>query len=182
MLKPANRVRSKFRAGYDATRWVTSFLEGLSHEMYIFLMAYKVTSVLPVYARVVFKILFVFIAKKIKCFYANVFTCFLWKHLLIFWNPSSNPFQRACCAAFRNLPVTVKLAPESGCDSKNCSVNRPWHVYLGRRLFPCPIRGDHVRKLTNDRDRKAEKNFDLAYGTSFRIRKCFHRSNQNLYI
>ncbi len=36
-------------------------------------MAYKVKSVLSVYALVVFKVLFVFIAKKIKC---QVFTCF----------------------------------------------------------------------------------------------------------
>jgi hypothetical protein len=28
-------------------------------------------------------------------------------------------------AAFRKPPVTVKLAPEPGCDSENCSVNRP---------------------------------------------------------
>jgi hypothetical protein len=28
-------------------------------------------------------------------------------------------------AASRNPPVTVKIAPEPGCDSKNCSVNRP---------------------------------------------------------
>jgi hypothetical protein len=28
-------------------------------------------------------------------------------------------------AAFRNPPVTMKVAPEPGCDSKNCSVNRP---------------------------------------------------------
>jgi hypothetical protein len=28
-------------------------------------------------------------------------------------------------AAFRNPPVTVKLASEPGCDSKNCSINRP---------------------------------------------------------
>jgi hypothetical protein len=36
-------------------------------------MTYKVKSVLSVYELVVFKILFVFIAKKIKC---QVFTCF----------------------------------------------------------------------------------------------------------
>jgi hypothetical protein len=38
-----------------------------------FFMAYKIKSVLCVYALVVFKILYVFIAKKIKC---QVFTCF----------------------------------------------------------------------------------------------------------
>jgi hypothetical protein len=74
-------------------------------------------------------------------------------------------------AAFRKPPVTVKLAPEPGCDSENGSVDRPSHVYLGR-LFPCPMRGDHVKKPTND---KPEKNSDEAFGTSYRIRKCFHR-------
>jgi hypothetical protein len=46
---------------------------------------------------------------------------------------------------FRKPPVTLKLAPEPGCDSENCSVNRPCLVNLGR-LFPCPMRGDHVEK------------------------------------
>jgi hypothetical protein len=60
--------------------------------MNIFLMAYKVRSVLSVYALVVFKILFVFLAKKIKY---QVFTCFF-ENIFHFLNPSNNPLQRAC--------------------------------------------------------------------------------------
>jgi hypothetical protein len=48
-------------------------------------------------------------------------------------------------AAFRKPPASVKLVPEPGCDSENCSVNCPWHVYLGR-LFPCPMRVDYAEK------------------------------------
>ncbi len=48
-------------------------LQGLCHEITIFLMAYQVKSVLSVYALVVFKNFFVFIAKKIKF---QVFTAF----------------------------------------------------------------------------------------------------------
>jgi hypothetical protein len=44
------------------------------------------------------------------------------------------------------------------------------------------MRGDQWRKLTNDRDNKPEKNSDAAFGTSLRIRQCFHRSKQNLCI
>jgi hypothetical protein len=66
------------------------------------------------------------------------------KTLIKFKNPTSNLVQKLV-AAFRNPPFTVKLAPEPDCDSKNCSVNRPLHVYLGR-LFPCPIRGDPMEK------------------------------------
>jgi hypothetical protein len=46
------------------------------------------------------------------------------KTLTNFYNPSSNPLQRACLA-FRYPPVPVNLATEPGCDSKNCSVHRP---------------------------------------------------------
>ncbi len=86
-----------------------------------FLMAYKVKSVLSVYALVVFKVLFVFIAKKIKC---QAFTCFFENTLLIFKILPVTLFKELV-AAFRNQPVTVKLASEPGCDSENCSVNRP---------------------------------------------------------
>jgi hypothetical protein len=47
------------------------------------------------------------------------------KTLTNFYNPSSNPFFKELVEAFRNPPVPVNLATEPGCDSKNCSVNRP---------------------------------------------------------
>jgi hypothetical protein len=46
------------------------------------------------------------------------------KHLLILKILPETLFKELV-AAFRNSPVIVKLAPEPGCDSKNCSVNRP---------------------------------------------------------
>ena len=54
------------------------------------------------------------------------------KTLTNFKNPSNNhPLQSGCCAAFRKPPVTVKLAPEPGCDSENCSESSLYdmHVY-----------------------------------------------------
>jgi hypothetical protein len=55
-------------------------------------MAYKVKPVLSVYVLVVFKILFVFIAKKSKCQFLLASL-----KILDFLNPSSSHLQRACC-------------------------------------------------------------------------------------
>ncbi len=73
------------------------------------------------------------------------FYLLLWKHLLIFIILPVTLFKELV-EAFRNPPVPVNLATEPGCDSKNCSVNRLWHVYVFRATFPCPIQGDHVEK------------------------------------
>jgi hypothetical protein len=37
-------------------------------------------------------------------------------------------------------------------------------------------------KLTNESKRKPEQKFDAAFGTTFRISKCFQRSKQKLHI
>jgi hypothetical protein len=34
-------------------------------------------------------------------------------------------------------------------------------------FFLCPIRDDHCRKSTNDRDRKPDRNSNAAHGTTF---------------
>ncbi len=68
------------------------------------------------------------------------FSLLLWKHSIILKILPVSLF-KVIVAAFKNPPVTVKLAPAS----ENSSVNRSWHVYLGR-LFPCPMRGDHAEK------------------------------------
>ncbi len=79
-------------------------LQGTVTQDEYFFMAYKIKSVLSVYALEVFIILLT---------------------LTNFFNPSSNPLQRACCGIQKPPPVTAKLAPEPGCESKNCSVNPP---------------------------------------------------------
>ncbi len=40
----------------------------------------------------------------------------------------------------------------------------------------------HRKKSTNESKGKLEQKFDAAYGTIFRISKCFQRSNQKLHI
>ncbi len=64
----------------------------------------------------------------------------LWKHLLIFKVLPVTLFKELV-AAFRNPPVSVELASEPGCDSKNCSVKRPWHLPLHKPRFPAPNGG-----------------------------------------
>jgi hypothetical protein len=78
------------------------------------MMAFEVKSVLPVYALVVFYF-FVLIGK---------FLLAPLKTLTNFKNSSSNPLKELV-AAFIKPPVTVKLVPEPGWDSKTCSVIRP---------------------------------------------------------
>jgi hypothetical protein len=38
------------------------------------------------------------------------------------------------------------------------------------------------KKSTNESKGKLEQKFDAAYGTIFRISKCFQRSNEKLHI
>jgi hypothetical protein len=49
-------------------------------------------------------------------------------------NPSGDPLQELV-AAFRNPPVTEKLAPYPGCDFENCSVN----LCAFRTTFPLHV-------------------------------------------
>jgi hypothetical protein len=74
-------------------------------------------------------------------------------------------------AAYRKPPFNVKLAPDPGCDTEICSVN----VNLGG-FFLHPMRDEHWRKSTNDRVRKQDRSSDAAFGTNFRISKCFQKS------
>jgi len=76
-------------------------------------------------------------------------------------------------AACRKPPVTVKLAPEPGWDSKNFSVNRTWHVYLGR-FFHIQLKVDTKEKSNNDRVRKPGRISDAAPKTNFWISIRFH--------
>jgi hypothetical protein len=39
-----------------------------------------------------------------------------------------------------------------------------------------------LEKLNNESKEKPEEKFDAAFGTIFRIRKCFQRSKQKLHI
>jgi hypothetical protein len=49
-------------------------------------------------------------------------------------------------------------------------------------LFRKPAMNVHWRNSTNQREGLSEQKFDAAYGTIFRISKCFQRSKQKLYI
>jgi hypothetical protein len=40
----------------------------------------------------------------------------------------------------------------------------------------------HWKKLTNESKGKPEQKFDAAFGTTFRISKCFQRSRQKPHI
>jgi hypothetical protein len=40
----------------------------------------------------------------------------------------------------------------------------------------------YTEKITNESKGKPEQKFDAAYGTIFRINKCFQRSKQKLHI
>ncbi len=77
---------------------------------------------------------FVLIAKILKC---QVFLLLLKQLLTLKILPVT--LFKDLVATFRKPPVTEKLAPEPGCDSKNCSVNCLW-------TFTYPMRGDHVEK------------------------------------
>jgi hypothetical protein len=45
-----------------------------------------------------------------------------------------------------------------------------------------PKAGYHCKKSTNESKGKPEQKFDSAYGTIFRISKCFQRRNEKLHI
>ncbi len=63
---------------------------------------------------------FFLIAKIMKC---QVFLLLLKQLLILKILPVT--FFKDLVATFRKPTVTEKLAPEPGCDSKNCSVNCP---------------------------------------------------------
>ncbi len=104
-------------------------LKGLCHEITIFLIAYKIKSVLSVYALGVFKFFLSLLLRKSNA-------KFLLASLKTLTNFKSLPVTlfKELVAAFRNPPVAVKLAPEPGCDSKNCSVLPVTFVF--RLTFP----------------------------------------------
>ncbi len=58
---------------------------------------------------------------------------------------------------------------------RKSSEGREWNVHF-RSFFLHPIRVKHCRKSTSSR------NCDEASGTIFKISKCFHRRQLNLYI
>jgi hypothetical protein len=64
--------------------------------------------------------------------------------------------------------VPLKVVPKPACDSENFSESRPMY--------------EHKKKLTNESKEKPEQKFDAAFGTIFRISKCFQRSKQKLHI
>jgi hypothetical protein len=64
--------------------------------------------------------------------------------------------------------VPLKVVPKPACDSENFSESRPMYV--------------HKKKLTNESKEKPEQKFDAAFGTIFRISKCFQRSNKNFIL
>ncbi len=77
--------------------------------------------------------------------------------------------------------MTLKMVPEAACGPENSSESRLWYVNLLRYLLH-PMRGRHWRKSTNEKEVKPRQNYHVAFGTIFRIRKCFHGSKINLYI
>jgi hypothetical protein len=73
--------------------------------------------------------------------------------------PSSNPFQRACSGfqLFRNPPVILKIVPNA--------------------RYECA-----QKKTTIEIKGKPEQKFDAAYGTIFRISKCFQEAGKNFIL
>jgi hypothetical protein len=76
--------------------------------------------------------------------------------------PFSNPLQRVCS----DLLIAA-------CVSKSCSEPK--------KLFREPAITVHKRKSTNENEGKPEQKFDAAFGTNFRINKCFQISKQKLH-
>jgi hypothetical protein len=79
--------------------------------------------------------------------------------------PSSNPLQRACsgfltaACAFKSCsetPVILKIVPKAG--------------------YECTL-----EESTNESKGKPVQKFDAAFGTTFKISKCFQRSKQKLH-
>ncbi len=63
--------------------------------------------------------------------------------------------------------MPLKVVPKPACDPE---------------MFRKPAMNVHRKKSTNESKGKLEQKFHAAYGTIFRISKCFHRSNQKLHI
>ncbi len=72
--------------------------------------------------------------------------------------PSLNLFSELV-PAFRKPPV--KVVTKAGCDPENCI---------------------QLRKSTNESEVKPDQKSDTAFGTIFRINKCFQRSKQKVNI
>ncbi len=65
--------------------------------------------------------------------------------------------------------MTLKVVPKAACDHENRAESKP-------RMY-CTM-----EKIEKRKRRKAEKEICLAYGTIYRIIKCFKRSKQKLNI
>jgi hypothetical protein len=50
------------------------------------------------------------------------------------------------------------------------------------KIVPKAVYKCTLEKLTNESKGKPEQKFDTAFGTTFRISKCFQRSKQKLHI
>ncbi len=124
-----------------------------------------------------FKILWCFVAKKVKL---KVFArCY--ETLTKSENPYSNPLQRVCSGfllpAYGSKQLSLKLAVILKIFPKAAG-----EMYIFAD-FSCLLKGEkYGRKLTSSRKESQNWNFDADFASTFRISKNFHREKQNLDI
>ncbi len=75
-------------------------------------------------------------------------------------NPSKTLFQETCFDF-----QAIKVVPKAACDYEGCSESQLWH--------------SQCRKLNND-SKSRSRNSPAAFGTIFRISRCFKRSKQKV--
>jgi hypothetical protein len=102
---------------------------------------------------------------------------------LPFWRKSKLKFLLASMKSLTNGEIhSCKPLPESlfwpPVSLNSGSVTRLWSW----KLFQKPALNVHWKKLTNESKGKPGQKFDAAFGTIFRIDKCFQRSKQKLHI
>ncbi len=81
--------------------------------------------------------------------------------------PSIYPLHRSCSGFLI-----------AACVSKSSSLTRLW----SRKLFRKPAMNVHRKISTIESKGKTKQKIDAAYGTFFRIGKCFQKSKQKLHI
>jgi hypothetical protein len=78
--------------------------------------------------------------------------------------------QRACCGI-----------QKPACYCKNCSGTAVIQKIIPATAHEMSNERWSLKKTDQWKERKPERISDAAFGTSFRIRKCFHINNYNLY-